>query len=64
MSATVKLSEKPCVLCKSADRTLWLKLKDGTFQGVVCFKHMYALLSGSNGEAAAKAVGAMKSESS
>jgi hypothetical protein len=44
MSATVKISDKPCVLCKCKEHTLWMKLKDGTFQGVVCLKHMLALL--------------------
>jgi hypothetical protein len=42
--ATIKLSEKPCVLCKSKEHTIFLKLKDGTFRGVVCLKHMLRLL--------------------
>lgn len=50
MSATVKISDKPCFVCKSTEKTIWTKLKDGTFQGVVCLKHFHALLSGSNGE--------------
>jgi hypothetical protein len=46
MSATVKLSEKSCFVCKSSEKTLLVKLKDGTFQGVVCINHFYALLGG------------------
>ena len=46
MSATIKLSDKPCCLCKATDNTVNMKLKDGTFQGVVCPKHLYQFLKG------------------
>jgi hypothetical protein len=45
MSATVTLSEKPCFFCKGTEKTLLVKLKDGTFQGVVCDKHLWQVLN-------------------
>ncbi len=44
MSAVIKLSDKPCFLCKSKETTVHAKLKDGTFQGVVCMAHLLRLL--------------------
>ncbi len=46
MSATVKISDKACFVCRSTEKTIHMKLKDGTFQGVVCQKHFYSLLGG------------------
>ena len=40
----VKMSEKPCVFCGSKEETVAAKSKEQDFQGVVCTKHMMALL--------------------
>jgi hypothetical protein len=50
MSATVKLSEDSCKMCKSIGEkqatpdSFFVKLKDGSFQGIVCVKHLVGLL--------------------
>jgi hypothetical protein len=40
----VKLSEKPCVFCGAKEETVSAKSKDQDFQGVVCLKHLHALM--------------------
>ena len=40
----VKMSEKPCVFCGSKEETVAAKSKEQDFQGVVCLKHMHALM--------------------
>ena len=41
---TVKLSDKPCLLCGVKEDTVSAKSKEQDFQGVVCPKHMLALM--------------------
>ncbi len=50
MSATVKISEKPCFMCQKTDKTVEVKLRDGTFSGVLCLDHQYQVLSRTNGK--------------
>jgi hypothetical protein len=41
---TVKLADRPCLFCGAKDDTVLAKSKEEDFQGVVCPKHMIALL--------------------
>jgi hypothetical protein len=41
MSATVKVSDKPCFTCKTTKKTFKVKMKDGTFDGVLCMEHLH-----------------------
>ena len=41
---TVKLSGKKCFLCKTTGETIHVKNGEHEFAGVVCLKHLYALL--------------------
>jgi hypothetical protein len=41
---TVKLSDKPCLLCGKTVTNVLAKSKEQDFQGVVCPEHMIALL--------------------
>jgi hypothetical protein len=45
MSATVKFSDKPCFTCKSVEKTFKVKMKDGTFDGVLCLEHLHEELA-------------------
>jgi len=43
MQGTVAVTDRPCFICGKKD-TLELKLKDKTFQGVVCWEHAQQIL--------------------
>lgn len=45
MSATIQFSDKPCFDCKTTDMTFKVNLKDGTFKGVLCGKHLHEQLA-------------------
>ncbi len=45
MSATVHFSDKPCFECKTTEMTFKVNLKDGTFKGVLCGKHLHEQLA-------------------
>lgn len=50
MSATVKSAEgKACFMCQKQDKTLEVKLRDGTFSGVLCLDQAYQVLARKNG---------------
>jgi len=40
----VKLTDKPCLFCGVREDTVFAKCKEHEFTGVVCPKHMIALL--------------------
>lgn len=40
----VKLSDKPCVFCGAREEAVSAKNKEQDFQGVVCLKHLHALM--------------------
>lgn len=41
---TVKLAEKPCLFCGAKEETVMAKSKEHEFTGIVCPKHMIALM--------------------
>lgn len=45
MSATVTKSDQPCFMCKSTAVTFFAKLKDKSFAGYICAKHLHEALS-------------------
>ena len=40
----LKLSDKPCFLCGAAEDTAEVKMKDKSFQGVLCKNHVFQVL--------------------
>ena len=41
---TLKLSEKACFLCGATEDTAEVKMKDKSFQGVLCKNHVFQVL--------------------
>ena len=44
--ASVYQSSKPCFLCGRKEKTVEVKLKNGSFSGVLCLEHLYDRLEG------------------
>ena len=40
----LKLSDKPCFLCGAAEDTAEVKMKDKSFQEVICKNHIFQVL--------------------
>lgn len=42
---TLKPSDKPCFLCGSTEDTGEVRMKDRSFQGILCKRHVFEVMS-------------------